>query len=254
MAADEDPETNPLVPKEKCDVRAILGTAIWGVQACRPAEAFAAAAIARHAHRPTANVVTVLLAFCAYLLEHREDELTINPKGNGIPTTYVDSSWGNDPTTMRSWFGYCILWAGCPFSFRSKLEPCVALSSRDAEAIGAVFAIKAMLSVLIVLTEMGLRPPEIPPMDIYVDNQPVVDNANSDRIHKDSRHLALRLAWIRELVTDSMIRVRKIATSANVADVFTKELGATEHRRFRDVLMGTTCITMIACMVNRLGA
>ena len=91
-------------------------------------------------------------------------------------------------------------------------------------------------------------------MDIYVDNQPVVDNANSDRIHKDSRHLALRLAWIRELVTDSMIRVRKIATSANVADVFTKELGATEHRRFRDVLMGTTCITMIACMVNRLGA
>ena len=91
-------------------------------------------------------------------------------------------------------------------------------------------------------------------MDIYIDNQPVVDNANSDKLHRDSRHQALRIGWIRELVTDSLIRVRKIATGANVADVFTKELGPKDHKRLRDVLMGVATVSSIALLVSRHGA
>ena len=67
----EDPITNPLIPEDECDVRAILGTAMWGVLAVRPAECFAAAAIARHVHRPTRNVVNILLGFCSYFYAHR---------------------------------------------------------------------------------------------------------------------------------------------------------------------------------------
>ena len=162
--------------------------------------------------------------------------MSIRTRGTDFPTTYVDSSWGNDPATMRSWFGYCIMWAGCPFAFRSKLEPCVALSSRDAEAIAAVYAIKAMLGLLILLSELGMTPEAAPPLYVHIDNQPVVDNANSSKVHRDSRHNALRLRWIRERVEDGLIGVRKVATSANVADVFTKELGPAAHRRFRPSL------------------
>ena len=160
---------------------------------------------------------------------------------------------------MRSWFGYCIMWAGFPFAFRAKLEPSVALSSRDAEAIAACFAIKAILAVAITLSEMGFDrgAPDAPscpflPMPLMVDNMPVVTNANSDRIHRDSRHMALRLAWIRQQVTNSLIAVRHIATSANVADVFTKVLPPSSHCRFRDILMGTVAISTIAQIV-RLG-
>jgi len=244
---------NPIIDQAECDVRAILGTAMWGVYAVRPAEAFAVAAIARHAHRPTKNVRDVLLHLCAYLLAHADDELTIDPDKNKTPVTFVDSSWGNDPSTMRSFYGYCIMWAGCPMSFRSKLEPCVTLSSRDAEALGACFAIKAMLAIMIIFSELGLSeesrfilkvPDEQlgPPWPLYVDNQPVVDNANSDRLHRDSRHNALRIAWIREMVSNSLVSVRKIATSANVSDAFTKVLTPAEHQRFRAVLMGSATV------------
>ena len=105
-----------------------------------------------------------------------------------------------------------------------------------------------MLAVLIILSELGITPLGVPPMDIYIDNQPVVDNANSDKIHRDSRHIAMRLSWIRKLVTASLIRVRKIATSANVADVFTKELPPASHRRFRAVLMGDAPVFSIALL------
>jgi len=257
-----DPDTNPIVPKSDCDVRAILGTVMWGVLACRPAEAFAVAALARHVHRPTRNVVSVLMHLCAFLLARKDDEMTIDPDAPGPPrpTTYVDSSWGNDPSTMRSWFGYCIMWAGFPFAFRAKLGPSVALSSRDAEAVAACFAIKAIIAVAITLSEMGFDggapgAPPCPflPMPLMVDNMPVVTNANSDRIHRDSRHMALRLAWIRQQVTNSMVSVRHVVTSANVADVFTKVLPPSSHSRFRDILMGTVAISTIAMMV-RLGS
>ena len=240
----------------------IVGTAMWGVYAVRPAEAFAVAALARHAHRPTRNVCDILLHLCAYLIEHANDELTIDPDKEKTPVTFVDSSWGNEPQTQRSFYGFCIMWAGCPMIYRSKLEPCVTLSSRDAEALGACFAIKAMLAVMIIFTELGFtneskfivpeQPDQLgPPYPLYVDNQPVVDNANSDRLHRDSRHNALRIAWIREMVSNSLIAVRKIATTANVSDGFTKVLAPAEHRRFRHVLMGaasTATLGFVMCM------
>ena len=265
LLAAEESEDNRILDPTECDVRAILGTAMWGVYAVRPAEAFAVAAIARHAHRPTQNVRDVLLHLCAYLLEHANDELTIDPDKSKTPVAFVDSSWGNDPTTMRSFYGYCIMWAGCPMAFRSKLEPCVTLSSRDAEALGACFAIKAMLAILIIFSELGLseeskfilKTPDDqlgPPWPLYVDNQPVVDNANSDRLHRDSRHNALRIAWIREMVSNSLIAVRKIATTANVADAFTKVLTPAEHNRFRAVLMGTAAAETLGFVMCLYGA
>lgn len=255
LLAEDESETNPPVDKSECDVRAILGTAMWGVYAVRPAEALAVAAVARHVHRPTKNVKDILLGLCAYLIAHKDDELAITPSEDTMPVTFVDSSWANDPCTQRSWFGYCIMWAGCPFAFRAKLEPSVTVSTRDSEALGACFAIKAMLSVLIILSELGLtkESKHILPMPLYVDNQPVVDNSNSDRLHRDSRHMAIRVAWIREMVKNSLIDVRKIATKANVSDIFTKVLSPIEHTRFRGVLMGTATLASIGFVLNVFG-
>ena len=255
LLAEEVSATNPRVEKSECDVRAILGTAMWGVYAVRPAEALAVAAVARHVHQPTKNVKDVLLGLCAYLLEHKDDELPILPSEGTMPVTFVDSSWANDPITQRSWFGYCIMWAGCPFVFRAKLEPSVTVSTRDSEALGACFAIKAMLAVLIILSELGLtkESKHILPMPLYVDNQPVVDNTQTDRLHRDSRHMAIRIAWIREMVKNSLIDVRKIATKANVSDIFTKVLSPIEHTRFRSVLMGTATLASIGFVLNVFG-
>ena len=256
LAAEAHEVDNPIVKTEECDVRAILGTAMWGVYAVRPAEAFAVAAVARYAHRPTRNVVNVLMGLCAYLLEHRHDELAIRPSQGKKPLSFVDSSWANDPATKRSWFGYCIMFAGCPFAFRAKLEPSVTTSSRDAEALGACFAVKAMIAVAIILNELGYGKGtnDFLPMPLWVDNQPVVDNTQSDRLHRDSRHYAIRIAWIREMVKNSLIDVRKIATHSNVADVFTKVLAPIEHRKFRAVLMGEAPLASLGFVLGTYGA
>lgn len=233
----EPSEENPILTEEECDVRGILGQVAWGVQACRPGEAFAAALLARRAHIPTRRYCKALIHFCAYCLQRRDDEIVIGHLSREKKFhCFVDSSWANDPSNNRSWFGYSLRWAGAAFCTRAKLQPVVALSSRDAEAIGAVYAVKAVLGFTIMLQELGFTPAD--PMRVMVDNKATVDGAHSDKVTKDSRHQAMRLAWLRDIVRSEIICLTHVTTGKNLADIHTKILAGPAHARLRAVLMG----------------
>ena len=186
----------------------------------------------------------------AYLLAHEHDELTYSAKSNAPNDlqSFVDSSWGNCPETHRSWFGYCISWCGAVFCYRAKLQPCVALASRDAEAIAAVYATKALLGFLILLSEFGFKA-ELP-TTLHVDNKATVDGAHTEKVSKDSRFMSLRLKWLREMVRNSLVGIRHIATGDNHADVFTKILPAPLHATFRAVLMGSTAAAVVYSFIG----
>ena len=113
----------------------------------------------------------------SYLLGHENNVLVYSATGtkNDL-TSFVDSSRGKCPETRRSWFGYAISCCGAVFPVRVKLQPCVALASRDAKAIAAVFALKALLGFTIMLTELGFKASL--PTALHVDNKATVDSAS----------------------------------------------------------------------------
>ena len=232
-------EDNPLTLPTECHAPSLVGLGGWVVMAVRPAEAFPAALLGRAASKPTRSYVKALRHFLTYLLRHRDDRLVLHG-GEAVQfETHVDSSWGNCPDTKRSWFGYCMRTSAGAWMWRAKLAPSVALSSRDAEAISAVFAVRAMIGVQILLHDMGFITPE--PLELHVDNAATVQNSTTDLEHRDSRHMSMRLAFLREHVhRRDLVRVSKIDTKANLADVFTKILPGTVHAAIRAVLMGTT--------------
>lgn len=229
-------ESNPIVPKELCHAPGLLGVAGWIVMSCRPAESFAAALLGRMARSPTRSYIRVLYHFLSYLMHTRSDELTLRGGDASQFTTDVDSSWANCPGTQRSWFGYCMRTDGGAFMYRAKLAPSVALSSRDAEAVAAVFAVRSMLAVQILLHDLGFVTPD--PLLLRVDNTATVQNTTTDLVHRDSRHMAIRLAFLREHVRNGLVNVEHVRTSLNLADIFTKILPAPEHDRIRRILMG----------------
>ena len=247
--APTDP-TNPIIASADLDVRGILGVANWGVLAVRPAEAHCAALLARRAQTPTHSYCKCLIHYCAYLLAHEADEMVISADATSLDASlidslgcWVDSSWGNCPETHRSWFGYAITWHGIVFSFRAKLEPVVALASRDAETIAAVFAVKAVLGFLIMLHELGFKSPT--PVPVHVDNSATVLGAYSEKTHKDSRHMSMRIFWLREMVANNLVGLRHIATGDNFSDVFTKILPRSKHDACRAFLMGWAAISTV---------
>jgi hypothetical protein len=76
-----------------------------------------------------------------------------------------------------------------------------------------------------------------------------VDGAHSEKISKDSRFMAMRLAWLREMVRNNLIHVQHLEGDKNPSDVFTKILPAPRHAHLRAILMGTALAT-IALMVS----
>ena len=86
------------------------------------------------------------------------------------------------------------------------------------------------------LQELGFTPTH--PLRIGVDNRATVDGAHSDKISKDSRHQAMRLAWLRDVVRSEIIAMTHVSTGKNDADIHTKILAGPAHSRIRGNLMG----------------
>ena len=59
-----------------------------------------------------------------------------------------------------------------------------------------------------------------------------------DRVTRESRYLATRLAMLRPAVADGIITLRKIGTKTNPADIFTKPLVGETLRRLRALGLG----------------
>ena len=62
------------------------------------------------------------------------------------------------------------------------------------------------------------------PMLIYTDNQGAIDLINRWNIQGGTKHIDVRLHFVRELKEKNKIRVEKVHTSKNPADMFTKNL------------------------------
>ena len=60
----------------------------------------------------------------------------------------------------------------------------------------------------------------------------------------------MRLKWLREMVRNSLVGIRNIATGDNHADVFTKILPAPLHATFRAVLVGSAAAAVIYSFIG----
>ena len=76
------------------------------------------------------------------------------------------------------------------------------------------------------------------PLTIFEDNQGTIDlSRKPGALHKRSKHISIRYHWIRERIASGELKLSKIDTSLNTADIFTK---ATSNQTFiflRDKLL-----------------
>ncbi len=71
---------------------------------------------------------------------------------------------------------------------------------------------------------------------IYCDNFNNIQLAKNLVFHARTKHIEVHYHFIREKVLASEIDLIYVSTKDQVADIFTKVLGAEKHRRFRSML------------------
>ena len=94
-----------------------------------------------------------------------------------------------DPDTHHSTFGYHVQIANGPVSWQSKKQKTVALSSTEAENIGAANVTEEIIWLRHLLSKIGFAQPL--PTLIYCNNQTYLALTRNPRFHDRSKHIEL---------------------------------------------------------------
>ncbi|CAI7776993.1 unnamed protein product [Closterium sp. NIES-54] len=164
-------------------------------------------------------------ALC-YLQGTKDHVLTLGGVNMPILQGFNDSSWADAQPDRRSSQGYGFTLGSGLISWRSTRSSSVALSSCEAKLYAVTMTAQEARWLSYLLTDLG-SPQPCP--TLWCDNDSTIHLTKEAVFHGRSKHIELRYYFVRDLVQDGHITVRKIASSDNLADLFTKALHRSNH-------------------------
>jgi hypothetical protein len=129
-----------------------------------------------------------------------------------------DSDYAKDLVTRKSVSGYVVYLNNSLISAKSKMQECVTLSVAEAELMALISCVQEMIHVKQLIESMSLNVKL--PLTIKVDNKGAKDLVNNWSIGGRTRHVGVRLNYLRELKEKGFIEVNWIRS----ADILTKNL------------------------------
>lgn len=209
----------------------ITGALMFTMTTARPDIAHAVNKLARRMTNPRLYDLRAARHVLRYLLGARDYGLLFrfeeDARFPGL-VAFADSDWANDPERRKSVTGFVVFFNGVAISWHSGLQSVIALSTCEAEYI----ALSECCRELAYLREVArfLREPSVEkPTVIFEDNQGTIDLVNNPVHHKRTKHIDVKYHYIRLRQEEGDVKVVKIPTRNNVADLFTK---ATDKQTF----------------------
>ncbi|KAG6418439.1 hypothetical protein SASPL_120643 [Salvia splendens] len=149
--------------------------------------------------------------------------------------TIVIGAGDNDDRKSTS--GYVFYMGDTAFTWMSKKQPIVTLSTCEAEYVAATFSVCHAVWLRSLLAELGWSQKE--PTTIFVDNKSAIALSKNPVFHNRSKHIDIRFHYIRECVANQEIQVKYVKSQDQVADIFTKPLKFEDFIKIR-MLLGMT--------------
>jgi hypothetical protein len=145
----------------------------------------------------------------------------------GEASAFSDADWAGDRETRKSRTGYVVMMNKGAVSWRSSLQPTVALSTTEAEYMALTEVTKEVEWVRTFLKELQYGTDT--PTTVSTDNQGAKALANNPVSHSRTKHIAIRHHFIREKVADNTVWIQYVPTEMMTADSLTKTLARQKH-------------------------
>ncbi|GJW13847.1 retrotransposon protein, putative, ty1-copia subclass [Tanacetum coccineum] len=143
---------------------------------------------------------------------------------------YVDASFQTDKDDTKSQTGYVFILNGGDVDWKSTKQSTTAMTSTEAEYIAATEAsMEAVWMRKFIDGLGGVVPSNKRPMEMLCDNEPAIAITNDPSILKGARHFQWKYHYIREVIQEREIVLKKVHTDDNVADPFTKPMPYDKH-------------------------
>jgi len=246
-------DDSPITNKEKSDMAnvpyaSLVGALMYAAIGTRPDIAFAVGALSRFLSNPgrrhwneAKHVLTYLKSMSDYAIRYSS---SISPPGEAIgysrgvamkPTEspiegFSDSDWAGCVDTRRSTSGFVWIMNGGAICWRSRLQSIVALSSTEAEYVGATPAVQEILWLRDLLCELKMT--DSSPSLLNMDNVGAVALTRSAGDSNRTKHIDIHHHFIHSHVEDKRIRIQYTPTDEMIADILTKNLGRMKHDYF----------------------
>nr|GEZ44076.1 retrovirus-related Pol polyprotein from transposon TNT 1-94 [Tanacetum cinerariifolium] len=138
--------------------------------------------------------------------------------------SYSDSDWHGDVDDRKSTSGYVFFMGKTAFTWASKKQPMVALSTCEAEYVAASWIVCHAIWLRNLLRE--LKNQQEGPTEIKVDNKSAMELARNLVHHERSKHIDVRFHLIREHIRNRDVQMTHVMSRDQAANIFTKALPA----------------------------
>jgi hypothetical protein len=213
-----------------------VGTLIHLMVSTRPDIAFSVGVVSRYMSKPTEFHWTLVKRIFRYI----QGSLNVGIKlsGNTEITGYCDADWAANVETRRSNTAYVFRVGLSPISWCSKAQKTVALSSAESEYMASSAACQEATSLMNFAKDLKLK---VNMIELYQDSQSAMALAHNPVHHARTKHIDVRLHYIRDKVADGSIKLTYCPTFDMVADILTKPLPKPQFLRLRE-LMGVVVV------------
>ena len=118
------------------------------------------------------------------------------------------------------------MFAKGPISWKSQTQGPVTLSSCEAELMALVKTIQETLYLRRLFRQLHI--PQLS-TTIYEDNKAAIDVIEDPKTSQRRKHMDIRDKFVEQAVQDGFIKVTKIKSENNLADILTKRLPRQQH-------------------------
>jgi hypothetical protein len=150
---------------------------------------------------------------------------------------YSDSDWGGDVDDRKSTTEFIFYLGSSAFTWSSKKQPIVTLSTCEAEYVAATSSVCHAIWLRKLLKELHM--PQEDATEIFVDNKSAIALVKNPVFHDRSKHIDTRYHFIRECIAKKEVQLKFVKTHDQVADIFTKPLKNEIFSKLR-ALLGVT--------------
>ncbi|GKA89279.1 putative ribonuclease H-like domain-containing protein [Tanacetum coccineum] len=150
---------------------------------------------------------------------------------------FSDSDYGGSNLDRKSTTGGCQFLGQRLISWQCKKQTIVATSTTEAEYVAAANCCGQVLWVQNQLLDYGFN---FMNTKIHIDNESTICIVKNPVYHSKTKHIEIRHHFIRDCYEKKLIRVEKIHTDLNVADLLTKPFDGPRFN-FLVVTVSTGC-------------
>ena len=229
-----DPVNQPLDPTRHKLYRTAVGKLLWATPV-RPDISFAVKELSRSLQSPTQqsekqlkHVLRCLRGNLQYTTSLQPPKKRVIEQASTIEIqAYADSDWAGCAKTRKSTSGASLSLRGVTLATSSRTQATQALSSAEAELYAMGMAIQDALHLQSLLQEMKLTQLAKPfELTVYTDSSSGKALASKLGLTRKSKLVQLMFLFMQDLVASGQLKLSKIPSERNPADVLTKYLQA----------------------------